>query len=141
MFLLDPDRIEANVAGTGAAMCMPNSDLAYCANATQDVGNIFVGLYMTFFGILLGFQELLLLCTCQGLSMAMKKNFGFLYGVHGKSSFMVFMAILPSGLQGVPLRVPCGVTVGAWGIIHTLWYFRYPDHFVKHIKYNPATDD
>ena len=120
---------------------MPNSELAYCSTSAQDVGNIFVGIYMAFFGCLLAFQEMIVLCSCDGMNKIMKKNFGFLYGVHGKSSFMVFMAILPSGLEGVPLRVPCGVTVGIWGILHTAWYFKFGDHFVKHVKYNPATDE
>jgi hypothetical protein len=139
-FRSDNNRQLENQTGVGEVLCVPG-DTSLCATSQQDIGNVFVGIYMTFFSLVLIFQELVELMQCSGPSLMMKKNFGFLYGVHGKSSYHIFMAILPSGLVGVSLRAACGITVGLWGILHTLWYCKWPDHFVKYKKYNPATDD
>ena len=140
IFLIFTFHTDKNRTDVGGEMCDP-SDVTLCATSNQDAGNVFVGLYMCIFAFILILHEMIEVIQCEGPGLLLKKNFGFLYGVHGKSAYHIFMAILPSGLKSVTLRVPCGITVGCWGIIHTLWYCKWPDHFVKHRKYNPATDD
>jgi hypothetical protein len=96
---------------------------------------------MVFFSSILIVQEIAVIANMESLTLVWKRNFGFLFGVHGKSSYHVFNAILPSGLVAIPISTPCGITVGVWGILHTLWYYKYPHHFVKHVKYDPKHDE
>ena len=96
---------------------------------------------MVFFSSILIVQEIAVIANMESLTLVWKRNFGFLFGVHGKSSYHVFNAILPSGLVAIPISTPCGITVGVWGILHTLWYCKYPHHFVKHVKYDPKHDE
>jgi hypothetical protein len=141
-FSTDDTRFKDTLIDAGVSSdVLCKAGTSQCATAAQDIGNIFVGFYMVFFGCILIFHELIQHCKIQFLDRFMKKNFGFLYGVHGKSSYMVFIGIMPSGLQSISLSTPCAITVAIWGALHTLWCFYRPNHFEKVKKYNPKIDN
>lgn len=59
------------------------------ANNINDTGLIFVGLYLIVFAGLVFFYEMSQVLNWERLDTFMKKNFGFLYGVIGKSCFEI----------------------------------------------------
>lgn len=140
MFSTNGSRSAQNIAGRGDVMCQA-SNIANCSTAKEDLGNIFVGIYMVVFSSIIIVHELIQLCPCQSLDLVMKKTFGFLYGSHGKSSFFIFMSVLPSGLVGVTVSIACAITVGTWGALHSLIYLMRPEYFPKLTKYDPKMDD
>ena len=59
------------------------------STSINDTGLIFVGLYLIIFAGLVFFYELAQVLNWESLDLFMKKNFGFLYGVYGKSLFIL----------------------------------------------------
>lgn len=59
------------------------------ANGIDDTGLIFVGLYLIIFSGLVTVYEVSQVVGNEALDLFMKKNFGFLYGVIGKSLFIL----------------------------------------------------
>jgi len=103
----------------------------------SDSGNAFVGVYMCLFASILFTHELIQLYPCEVLDNFGKRNFGFLYGINGKSIYTCFMAILCFGLRKpYDLALPCGIVVFAWGIVQVLYHWRFPDHFDKLDKFS-----
>lgn len=73
-----------------AIMIAANGVLAVGHKDNSDnAGVIFVGLYMLLFAAILFSYEALQLCPFETLDLIYKKNFGFLYGVIGKSMFLL----------------------------------------------------
>ena len=111
----------------------PNGELA--------VTDVFVGTYMVLFALILFCYEVAYVTKIETLNMIMKRNFGFLYGVIGKCSYIIFMAILVFGLsQPRTLVLACGIIVACWAPVQLLYYMRFPDHFDKVTKYDPRED-
>ena len=132
----------------GSSMCTPMipatnppTASAECATPANDTGNVFVGLYMVAFAFILFVFEVGRLTGATAINTLMKKNFGFLTGVHGKSLYIIFMAILIFGLtQPIDLATACGITVGLYGPILTIYNMKFPEHFEKIKKYDPVSD-
>mmetsp|Transcript_1107 Transcript_1107/g.1808 ORF Transcript_1107/g.1808 Transcript_1107/m.1808 type:complete len:128 (-) Transcript_1107:580-963(-) len=59
------------------------------AGSINDTGLIFVGLYLIIFAALVFLFELAQILKWEKFDEFMKKNFGFLYGVIGKSVFLL----------------------------------------------------
>ena len=59
------------------------------ATSINDTGVIFVGLYVIIFAGLVTFYELAQVLRWERFDEFMKKNFGFLYGIYGKSFFIL----------------------------------------------------
>jgi cytochrome c biogenesis protein CcdA len=62
------------------------------AETINDTGLIFVGLYLIIFSGLVFFYELSQVLKWERMDDFMKQNFGFLYGVNGKSLFILMYA-------------------------------------------------
>jgi hypothetical protein len=140
-FATDSARIPLTLPLIGAVLCNPNN-LVECSTKEDDIGNSFVGIYMVLFALILFVFELAQLFGVGSLDKMMKKNFGFLYGINGKASYIIFMAILVFGLtQPKDMATACGITTGSWAPIMIIYALKFPDHFDKHIKYDPASDD
>jgi len=140
-FATDSTRIIQTLPSIGAVLCNPNN-ITECSTKEDDIGNSFVGIYMVLFALILFVFEMGQLCSIGPVDRMMKKNFGFLYGINGKACYIVFMAILVFGLtQPKDMATACGITTGSWAPVMILYAMKFPDHFDKHAKYNPATDD
>jgi hypothetical protein len=138
-FSTNKNRVFVIVADVGPELCDP-IDISMCATAKDDVGNVFVGIYMVLFSLVLFFFELGHLLSITFLNNMMTRNFGFLNGMHGKCMYIVFMAILVFGLtQPKTLATACGITVGSWAPVQTLLYLKWPKQFPKLEKFDPAT--
>lgn len=68
------------------------------SSSLSDTSTIIIGLYMILFAAMSGIFEIIQIYPCSVIDNVYKKNFGFLYGVIGKSGFTVFMAVLSFGL-------------------------------------------
>ena len=73
----------------------------------MNYSDLFVSIYMILFGSLLLTYELIWwsLLPIPALNKSMRKNFGFLYGIKGKSLFVIFVAFLNFGLRA-EIRIP-----------------------------------
>ena len=85
------------MAATGALGIMNSSSVS-------DVSTVIVGLYMILFAGMLAIFELIQIYPCSAIDFLYKKNFGFLYGLMGKSGFTIFMAVLSFGITN-PLQL------------------------------------
>ena len=68
------------------------------SSSVTDVSTVIVGLYMILFAAMLAIFELIQIYPCSAIDFLYKKNFGFLYGMIGKSGFTIFMAVLSFGI-------------------------------------------
>ena len=68
------------------------------SSSVTDVSAVIVGLYMILFAAMLAIFELIQIYPCSTIDFLYKKNFGFLYGMMGKSGFTIFMAVLSFGI-------------------------------------------
>lgn len=68
------------------------------SSSITDSSTIIVGLYMILFSGMLATFEIIQIYPCSLIDLLYKKNFGFLYGLMGKSGFTVFMAVLSFGI-------------------------------------------
>eukprot|EP01038_Epipyxis_sp_PR26KG_P008044 gene8044-10899_t len=108
------------------------------ADSVSDAGIIFVGIYMIVFAGIVFVYEISQICPCSILDNFMKRNFGFLYGIIGKGSFILFMGILAFGLSAPrKLAIACGVLTCAWGPLQIALYLKWPNYFDKKEKYVP----
>tara|TARA_B110000090_G_C13257258_1_gene398877 strand:- start:189 stop:632 length:444 start_codon:yes stop_codon:yes gene_type:complete len=125
------------------AIGVEEADLASNAPMTQEeLGNVFVGIYMVLFALILFLFEMSQLCKCwDAFDNAVKRNFGFLYGQIGKCCYTLFMAILVFGLtEPRDIALSCGIIVGLWGPVQVIYWMRFPDHFDEVVKYQPGKD-
>jgi len=141
MFATDSARIPQTLPNIGLVLCNPNN-IADCSTKEDDIGNSFVGAYIIIFALILFAFEIAQVCHIGILDKVMKKNFGFLYGINGKACYIIFMAILVFGLtEPKGMATACGIVTGSWAPIMVLFYMKFPDHYDKVVKYNPATDE
>lgn len=68
------------------------------SSSITDTSTVIVGLYMILFSAVLVIYEIIQIYPCSLIDNAYKRNFGFLYGLMGKSGFTVFMAVLSFGI-------------------------------------------
>ena len=68
------------------------------SSSITDTSTVIVGLYMILFSAILVIYEIIQIYPCSLIDNAYKRNFGFLYGLMGKSGFTVFMAVLSFGI-------------------------------------------
>lgn len=98
----------------------------------------FVSIYMIIFATLLLAYELTWWASTAFVNKSLRKNFGFLYGIRGKSLFIIFVAFLTFGLEqktneviyGVSLKMlglGTGISFFAVGVLHLTLYFLKPD--------------
>jgi len=141
MFATDSARIPQTLPDIGLVLCNPNN-IAECSSKEDDIGNSFVGVYMILFALILFMFEIAQLCHIGFVDSIMKKNFGFLYGVNGKACYIIFMAILVFGVtEPKSMATACGIVAGAWAPVMVIYFLKFPDHYDKVAKYNPATDE
>jgi hypothetical protein len=77
---------------------------------------------------------------CGYIDEVWKKNFGFLYGVGGKSLFIIFMAILAFGIDEPKVKamaISTGVIVLFGGVVQGIIYWKWPEYFDKKEKFVP----
>ncbi len=58
-------------------------------NGFDDLGQVFTGVYMLCFSIMLAAYELIQFWPWEALDNMYRRNFGFLYGVKGKGFFVI----------------------------------------------------
>lgn len=76
-----------------------------------DASTIIVGLYMILFAAMLAIFEIIQIYPIRFFDAFYKRNFGFLYGLMGKSGFTVFMAILSFAITNPQsLALATGIT-------------------------------
>lgn len=108
------------------------------ANDINDTGVIFVGIYLCLFAAIEFLFEVSQICPVSRLDEFMKKNFGFLFGIIGKSLFELFMGALAFGLSKPrELALASGILVCAWAILQILVYLKWPQYFDLREKYQP----
>ncbi len=104
----------------------------------QQSAMIFQGIYMLVFAALLFIYEAIQVCPCEFLDNAVKKNFGFLYGVYGKAAYTLMIGIFAYGMAAPqPLVTACAVIVAAYAPINIILHFAIPGVFEQKAKYVP----
>ena len=108
--------------------------------------NVFVALYMILFSLLLFSYELCWWKSIPPLTKALRKNFGFLFGLKGKALFIVFIAFLNFGLDtgaesGANIVKGTGIAFFVSGLLHLGIFMQYPELMVDKTfdkgSYNP----
>lgn len=103
--------------------------------------DIYVGVYMNLFALILFLYEVGYLTKLEFLNDFLKRNVGFLYGPIGNCCYTIFAAMIIFGLSAPrDLALGAGVSMAAWGPIKAVYYLRFPDHFDHIEKFNPKTD-
>ncbi|GMH95749.1 hypothetical protein TrVE_jg12246 [Triparma verrucosa] len=122
----------------GLAVMMSASGVLGIAKNSGFSADIFVALYMILFGVLLFTYELMWWKTIDSVTRVLRKNFGFLFGIKGKSFFLIFIAFLNFGLNsaGEPaktLGMATGICLLIDGILHFGIMLKYPEY----VQYTP----
>jgi hypothetical protein len=90
----------------------------------DDFSEPFLAAYMIMFALLLFLYELMWWTPMPGVNKAMRKNFGFLYGLRGKGLYLIFVACLCLGLgkdaSVSALNWATGIAYLAAGCLH--WF-------------------
>lgn len=110
------------------------------ATSIKDTALVFIGLYMILFAAIIFLFELIQIRPCGYIDEVWKKNFGFLYGVGGKSLFIIFMAILAFGIDEPKVKamaISTGVIVLFGGVVQGIIYWKWPEYFDKKEKFVP----
>jgi len=96
-----------------------------------------VVIYMFVFAALLLTYEIMWWKSVKSVNKALRKNFGFLYGLRGKAGFLIFVAFLCLGLESIPnltaLMYSTGILWLSVGVLHIFVYFWKP-HLVSNYK-------
>eukprot|EP00934_Nitzschia_sp_Nitz4_P008189 Nitzschia sp. Nitz4//scaffold117_size69655//59791//60492//NITZ4_006029-RA/size69655-augustus-gene-0.3-mRNA-1//1//CDS//3329533666//8179//frame0 len=102
-----------------------------------DLSEPFLAAYMVMFAILLFMYELLWWTPLPSVNKAMRKNFGFMYGLRGKGAYLIFVACLCFGLgkdaSVKQLNWATGVAFMAGGCLHWFIVCFHPDLADKYI--------
>ena len=132
-----PPLSPANAGTVQSALSCFNMGLSVlmCASGVLGVSksngfsaDIFVALYMILFGVLLFTYELMWWKTVDSVTRVLRKNFGFLFGIKGKSFFIIFIAFLNFGLNsaGEPAKT-LGMATGICLLIDGMSYLTVPE--------------
>ena len=86
--------------------------------------------------------ELLQICSCcEALDTMYKKNFGFFYGVVGKSCYMILIGVFAFGLDvsgtAQQINYSAAVLMAASGFFAVIIHCVNPNFFDKKEKYRP----
>ena len=116
-----------------------------------DLSEPFLATYMILFSLLLFMYELMWWTPLPGVNKAMRKNFGFLYGLRGKGLYLIFVACLCLGLgkdaSVKTLNWATGITFLAVGCLHWFVICFHPDLAGQYVAptagliTNESTDD
>lgn len=68
-------------------------------NGFPDFSDFFIAAYMILFAVLLFVYEMMWWCTVDKVNKLIRKNFGFMYKIHGKAGYLIFVALLCVGLD------------------------------------------
>mmetsp|Transcript_40588 Transcript_40588/g.95311 ORF Transcript_40588/g.95311 Transcript_40588/m.95311 type:complete len:152 (-) Transcript_40588:205-660(-) len=104
-------------------------------NGDKDLLHLLSAVYMAMFGALLGSYEILWWMPLPWLNRWVRKNFGFLYGMRGKTVYLVFVAFLYFSLwqkknsydKTEIMTMSAGSALFINGLVHVVVLFRYKD--------------
>ena len=95
--------------------------------------DVFVSIFMLLFAALLLCYEFMWWKSVPAVNRSIRKNFGFLYGIRGKSLFIIFVAFLNFGLQQEirikGLAFGTGIAFFAVAVLHIFLFFWKPEIF------------
>ena len=88
--------------------------------------------------------EMLQICSCcESLDTMYKKNFGFFYGIIGKSCYMILIGVFAFGLdvekgsQAQKINYAAAILMAAFGFMSVIIHCVKSDFFDKKEKYRP----
>jgi len=120
--------------------------MAILVNFPQFSPDFFVAVYMMLFGALLFSYEVMTLKAVDFIIGPLRKNFGFLFGIKGKSIFIIFVAFLNFGLNSAAepaksLGLATGISFLVSGVLHFGIMLKYPEYLTSAVPagttYNP----
>mmetsp|Transcript_8517 Transcript_8517/g.12444 ORF Transcript_8517/g.12444 Transcript_8517/m.12444 type:complete len:199 (-) Transcript_8517:160-756(-) len=104
--------------------------LDFRGQSTDDYSEAFLAAYMICFATLLFLYELMWWTAIPKINKALRRNFGFLYGLIGKGLYLVFVAFLCLGLGDdnnvKELTWATGIAFLAFGVLHIFVSFGMP---------------
>lgn len=107
------------------------------SGVADDLSEPFLAAYMVMFALLLFMYELMWWTPLPAVNKAMRKNFGFLYGLRGKGLFLIFVACLCLGLGKdasiKELNWATGISFLAVGCLHWFVICFHPDLASKYV--------
>mmetsp|Transcript_11134 Transcript_11134/g.22028 ORF Transcript_11134/g.22028 Transcript_11134/m.22028 type:complete len:194 (-) Transcript_11134:193-774(-) len=101
-----------------------------------DPSNTIEGFYMILLSLLLGSYEILWWMPLPWLNKSLRKNFGFMYHMWGKTAYLVFAACLFFSLLDSKAKWPnttywlaiaSGIVLGAGALVHVMVLCKYKD--------------
>lgn len=124
MALMALSVLDMGLAAMMAALGVLTIIEVHKSGVNGDFSEPFLATYMILFSILLFMYELMWWTPLPGVNKAMRKNFGFLYGLRGKGLYLIFVACLCLGLgkdaSVKTLNWATGITFLAVGCLH--WF-------------------
>jgi len=99
----------------------------------EEAPKVLIGVYMCFFSVLLFLYELMWWMTIDSVNKIIRRNFGFMYGVKGKAAYLIFVAALCIGFEGIggtdiqALRFFTGIFWCVNGVLHLFLWFVHPE--------------
>ncbi len=116
--------LDMGLAGMMAALGVLTIIKVNKVGVNDDFSEPFLAAYMVLFALLLFLYELMWWTPLPGVNKAMRKNFGFLYGLRGKGLYLIFVACLCLGLgkdaSVTTLNWATGITFLVAGCLH--WF-------------------
>lgn len=100
----------------------------------NELSELFVIIYMFVFSALLLTYEAMWWKSINSINRVLRKNFGFMYGLKGKAGFLVFVAFLCLGLEGITnLEVLMYATGSLWLVGKSSVYLLTAKHVLRYI--------
>lgn len=129
-----------NVAICGVMIYLGVKGILAVEFSFASISELFVIFYMFVFSALLLAYEAMWWKGIKSINKLLRKNFGFLYGIKGKAVYLVFVAFLCFGLEGIPtlesISWITGIVWLATGVLHIFLSFAKPHLFSD---YKPPT--
>mmetsp|Transcript_8353 Transcript_8353/g.14160 ORF Transcript_8353/g.14160 Transcript_8353/m.14160 type:complete len:179 (-) Transcript_8353:92-628(-) len=128
--------------GTAILMAFTGTKAVIDTDSGDDIGALFIGLYMFLFAVILFVYEVTCVKPIAVVDDFYSKNFGFLYGPVGKGLYLLFISIMAFGVaddDGNPTTngIITGVITLLMSVLHLGCAFRFPEYFDKKEKYHP----
>jgi hypothetical protein len=105
---------------------------AYKILNTTSVSLIFIACYVFFFSVIICCFE----AALKGISRALSQNFGFMYSLGGKLTFLIFVAILCYSLGAIGIAAMCVLLLLCIGNAYTLLKFSGYEKWLRESHYN-----
>ncbi len=103
----------------------------------DDFSEPFLASYMILFALLLFMYELMWWTPMPFINKALRKNFGFMYGLRGKGLYLIFAGCLCLGLGNdatvKELNWATGIAFLAVGLLHWFVICFHPDLAMKYV--------